>query len=101
MPKEVWRAMLGVLGTGRRIRWLAVVKPQLAYLDESDIHDSKLWCVIAGHLGTEEQWEDFDPKWKIGLGKKKSLHMKDLQWNSKPDRISRMLARLGPIPDSS
>jgi hypothetical protein len=96
----LWRGLLGILGTGRRIGWLAVVEPYKAYLDESDIHDSARWCFVAGHLGTEEQWKEFDDKWRAGLGQRKFLHMKELHWNSKPERISRLLGKLGPIPDS-
>jgi hypothetical protein len=95
-----WCALSSVLGAGREIGWIAVIEPYFAYLDESNIHDNALWCVVAGHLGRKEQWEDFDGKWKIGLGQRKSLHMKELQWNSKPERISRLLAKLGPIPAS-
>jgi hypothetical protein len=67
-----------------------------AYLDESG-HESKGWVFVAGFLGTEDQWTDFVPKWKIGLGpQRKSLHMSRLRW--KNDRTRRLLARLGPIP---
>jgi hypothetical protein len=96
----LWRGLFGILGTGRNIGWLAVVEPYKAYLDETNIHDNAQWCFVAGHLGTEKQWEEFDGKWRQGLGRRKSLHMHDLQWRSKPDRITRLLGRLGPIPDS-
>jgi len=100
MSASLWHGILGVLGTGREIGWIAVVEPHKAYIDESDIHDNAQWCFVAGHLGTEEQWKEFDGKWREGLGNRKSLHMKELRWNSKPERIERLLGRLGPIPDS-
>lgn len=68
-----------------------------AYLDETGIHDPENSCVIAGFLGTDEQWDKFDGEWVKGLGKRRSLHMHDLQW-SKPKRIAKLLGRLGPIP---
>jgi hypothetical protein len=71
----------------------------MAYLDETGIHDPANSCIVAGYLGTEEQWNSFDPKWQQGLGKRKALHMKDLRWGKKTNKISRLLSTLGPIPD--
>jgi hypothetical protein len=69
-----------------------------AYLDESG-HESKGWMALAGFIGRREQWLDFIPKWKAGLGpQRKSLHMTSLRWNR--DRTRQLLARLGPIPES-
>jgi hypothetical protein len=95
--KDLWNALLGLRGNGQRIRWVCV--PRLAYLDETGIHDPANSCIIAGYLGTEEQWDDLDVKWKRGLGKRKGLHMKDLQWGKKSKKIIQLLSRLGPIPD--
>jgi hypothetical protein len=76
-----------------------VLRIRKAYLDETGIHDPDNSCIIAGFLGTDEQWNQFDVEWKKGLGKRKSLHMKELRWN-KPKRITALLQRLGRIPDS-
>ncbi len=67
-----------------------------AYIDESG-HESKGWIFVAGFVGTEQQWTDFVPKWREGLGPKRSfLHLTDLRW--KKDRTRRLLETLGPIP---
>jgi hypothetical protein len=66
-----------------------------AYIDESG-HESRGWMFLAGFLGREDQWQEFVPKWKAALGKRKFLHMKDLRW--KKQRTKQLLARLGPIP---
>lgn len=97
MPKEkeLWIALQEILGANRRIKWICMLK---AYLDETGIHDPKNSCIIAGFLGNENQWARLDEEWKAGLGNRKFLHMKELQW-SKPDRITALLARLGPIPE--
>jgi len=68
-----------------------------AYLDESG-HESKGWVFLAGFVGTEEQWRDFVPKWRTGLGKRNFLHMNELRWKS--ERTRKLLERLGPIPAS-
>ena len=65
------------------------------YFDESG-HESKDWVVVAGFIGTRDQWNAFVPQWKGALGQRRSLHMRELRWNK--DRTKRMLARLGPIP---
>lgn len=67
-----------------------------AYLDESGTHGNG-WVFVAGFLGTDEQWEQFVPKWTAALGSRRtSLHMRRLRWNK--DRTRQLLARLGPIP---
>lgn len=68
------------------------------YMDESGIHDRD-WCVVAGFLGTDDQWKNLAGQWKEGLQKhgKSSLHMKLLRW-SKPHRFAPLLQTLGPIP---
>jgi hypothetical protein len=66
------------------------------YIDESG-HEGNAWVVLAGFVGTEENWKAFVPKWKEALGpQRKRLHMNRLRWNS--ERTRRLLARLGPIP---
>src|SRR6266404_4490288 len=68
-----------------------------AYIDESGQELKRGWTFLAGFLGDEARWADFDEKWRIGLGsQRKSLHMSDLRWNY--DKTRRLLARLGPIP---
>ena len=65
-----------------------------AYLDES-AHETKD-VIVAGFLGNDEQWEECARKWKVGLGKRKYLHVKELRF--KRDRDRELLERLGPIP---
>ncbi len=68
-----------------------------AYIDESGHELKRGWTFLAGFLGNEERWRDFDGKWKQALGShRRSLHMADLRWNK--DSTRRLLARLGPIP---
>ncbi len=75
--------------------WLLMLR---AYLDESG-HESKGWMFLAGWLGNSEQWTKFATEWKKGLGpQRKFLHMTDLRWNQ--ERTRKLLARLGPIPES-
>jgi len=69
---------------------------QIAYVDESG-HETKEWMFVAGFMGDDEQWKQFVPMWKEGLGGKKALHMNELRWNN--SRTRKLLARLGPIPD--
>jgi hypothetical protein len=69
-----------------------------AYFDESGIHEGDHLCVVAGYIGNEAQWASFAAEWIPALGKRKNLHMKELRW-SKPKRIERLLAKLGPIPE--
>jgi hypothetical protein len=67
-----------------------------AYLDESG-HEGQGLMVLAGFLGDDEQWKQCEEKWRIGLGKRKSLHMQELRW-SKRGRIKKLLDSLGPVP---
>src|ERR1017187_3689218 len=67
----------------------------LAYLDESG-HESGEYVVLAGFLGTEEQWAGFETEWLSELGPGRSFHIKDLRWNKESTR--RRLERLGAIP---
>jgi hypothetical protein len=70
-----------------------------AYFDESGTHEGDHLCVVAGFVGTEDQWKRFIPDWEKSLRPKKHLHMTDLRWNSGKQRIAKLLQRLGPIPD--
>jgi Protein of unknown function (DUF3800) len=65
-----------------------------AYLDES-AHETEN-VIVAGFLGNDDQWEQCAEQWRIGLGKRKYLHMKDLRF--KKQRVRELLERLGPIP---
>jgi hypothetical protein len=65
------------------------------YIDESE-QESPEHVVLAGFVGTCEQWSAFSSEWRKGLGAKSGLHMRDLYW-IKP-RTEHLLARLGPIP---
>ncbi|HKW61295.1 MAG TPA: DUF3800 domain-containing protein [Candidatus Acidoferrum sp.] len=67
-----------------------------AYLDESNSNLQGKVCVVAGFIGTEPQWESFVKDWVQTLGRKKSLHMKDLRWK---DGDRDLLARLGILPE--
>jgi hypothetical protein len=72
-----------------------------AYLDETG-HEGKDLVVLAGFLGDEDQWKKCEAEWRVGLGKKKHLHMKKLRWSeSKPHRHKELLDRLGSIPHSA
>jgi len=66
-----------------------------AYLDESG-HETNDFVVVAGFLGDEDQWKRCETEWIKGLGRRKALHMRELQW--KKDRVRRLLEILGPIP---
>jgi hypothetical protein len=67
-----------------------------AYIDESG-QETSGWTFVAGFIGTEEQWQEFTPRWNSALAPRKVLHMTDLRW--KKDRTRELLARLGPIPE--
>lgn len=67
-----------------------------AYLDETG-HEGKDLVILAGFVGTEDQWKKCEADWRVGLGKRKHLHMQNLRW-SKPERLKPLLSRLGPIP---
>lgn len=66
------------------------------YLDESG-HESPEHVVIAGFVGTDEQWNSFAPDWKATLGVRPGLHMKRLRWNHAAN-TQRDLAELGAVP---
>lgn len=69
------------------------------YVDESQ-HVGAGHVVVSGFCGVEEQWRAFAPAWKIALGKKRGLHMKELRWNGRgaEKRVRDWLATLGAIP---
>lgn len=63
------------------------------YLDESG-QESKDFVVIAGFVGTNEQWDSFLPDWKRGVGGS-VFHMNRLRWK---DATGRRLAKLALLP---
>ena len=70
-----------------------------AYLDETG-HEGKDLVILAGFLGTAEQWEKCETDWRAGLGRRKHLHMAKLRW-SRPERLRPLLSTLGPIPHAA
>jgi Protein of unknown function (DUF3800) len=71
-----------------------------AYVDESQHDTDARHVVVAGFIGSEPEWTAFAEDWKVGLGGRKSLHMKNLRWNVKQSRwrVRDWLAKLGAIP---
>jgi len=65
------------------------------YLDESG-HETGEHVVVAGYLGSEDQWLSFEEEWKHALGLSRNFHMAKLRWNR--DSTRQRLAKLGPIP---
>ena len=51
---------------------------------------------MAGFVGNKNSWTLCAREWQIALGKKKSLHMKELRWNG--NRHKNLLERLGQVP---
>jgi hypothetical protein len=68
-----------------------------AYIDESG-YGAKDIIVLGGFLGNDDEWAMCGQEWKIALGKRKALHMKELRWKKKNDRTKMLLERLGPVP---
>ena len=79
-----------------RLKWVFMLT---AYLDETG-HEGKDLVILAGFLGTAEQWEKCEADWRSGLGKRKHLHMAELRW-SRPERLRPLLSTLGPIPHAA
>jgi hypothetical protein len=61
------------------------------YVDESGQEPNSEYCVVAGFIGYEENWVQFEEAWKAVIAPKQSLHMADLHWNSKPERIRNLV----------
>lgn len=76
-----------------------------AHLDESG-QESDQYVVIAGYIGNDDQWTECAKQWRIALGKRKNLHMRELRWNGKKafrtrllmERITPVAANCGLIP---
>jgi hypothetical protein len=71
----------------------------IAIVDETG-HESKDVVILAGFLGTEEQWAKCEQDWRAGLGSRDHLHMSRLRW-SKVDRVRKLLGTLGAIPHAA
>ena len=69
------------------------------YFDESGIHEGDHLCVVAGFVGNDAQWQAFAADWVPAILPRLNLHMKELKWKRRPDRVASLLARLGPIPE--
>lgn len=69
-----------------------------AYFDESGIHDGDHWCVVAGFVGNDAQWQAFAADWISAIKPRKNLHMKELRWRRNRQRIKTLLSTVGPIP---
>jgi hypothetical protein len=67
-----------------------------AYFDES-FQDGEGYVVMAGFIGDKDSWSQLEAEWKVGLGKKPSLHMKRLNWKY-GSRYKKLLETLGAIP---
>jgi len=80
---------------GRSRGWLLLLK---AYLDETNSNKQGKFCVVAGFLGSEQQWDDLTREWQSMLDRKhrKPLHMNSLRWG---DSDRQLLAALAPLPD--
>jgi hypothetical protein len=68
-----------------------------AYIDESGYGDKDI-IVVGGFFGNDQEWNRCSDEWKVGLGRRQALHMKELRWKKKNDRTKALLERLGPIP---
>lgn len=69
-----------------------------AYFDESGIHKGNHWCVVAGFVGNDAQWQALAADWIPAIKPRRNLHMRDLRWNHDPQRIKTLLSTVGPIP---
>lgn len=76
-------------------KWLLVLT---AYIDESN-HTSDDWISVAGFLGTDNQWNACVPAWKEAIMPRAHLHMAELRFNSRKDRVRRTLERAAEVPD--
>jgi hypothetical protein len=68
-----------------------------AYFDETG-QQADGWIFVTGWFGNEDHWKAFVPKWKVWLGRRTKFHMHELRW--KHPRTKKLLATLGPIPNS-
>lgn len=68
------------------------------YFDESGIHEGDHWCVVAGFVGNDAQWQALAAEWIPAIKPRSNLHMKQLRWNKHPQKIAQLLSKVGPIP---
>ena len=69
-----------------------------AYFDESGIHKGDHWCIVAGFVGNDAQWQALAADWIPAIKPRNNLHLKDLRWNSSPQKIKTLLSIVGAIP---
>ena len=70
-----------------------------AYLSKSDPSTLSEYVAVAGFYGHDDQWNALSRGWKQALGRRKSLRMKTLRIDSKPQRAKYLLDALAPIPE--
>src|SRR5580700_11692041 len=68
-----------------------------AYLSKSDASTLSEYVAVAGFYGQDDQWNALSLGWKQALGRRKSLRMKTLRIDSKPQRAKCLLDALAPI----
>ncbi len=70
-----------------------------AYLSKSEPSTLSEYVAVAGFYGHDDQWNALSLGWKQALGRRKSLRMKTLRIDSKPQRAKCLLDALAPIPE--
>jgi hypothetical protein len=70
-----------------------------AYLSKSDPSTLSECVAVAGFYGHDDQWNALSRDWKQALGRRKSLRMKTLRIDCKPQRAKYLLDALAPIPE--
>ena len=70
-----------------------------AYLSKGEPSTLSEYVAVAGFYGHDDQWNALSHGWKQALGRRKSLRMKTLRIDSKPQRAKCLLDALAPIPE--
>jgi hypothetical protein len=70
-----------------------------AYLSKSHLSILNEYVAVAGFYGHDDQWTALSLSWKQALGCRKSLRMKTLRIDSKPQRAKCLLDAPAPIPE--
>jgi len=70
-----------------------------AYLSKNEPSTLSEYVAVAGFYGHDDQWNALSRGWKQALGRRKSLRMKTLRFDSKPQRARYLLDALAPIPE--
>jgi hypothetical protein len=69
--------------------WMLAMTEYAIYLDDSGHPSDKPRVIVAGFLASEEQWLNFDPRWKEALKKYNlgdAFHMTDFESSKRKDR---------------